>query len=153
VGRIAAALLLAGDHDSSNLIEEATLLRIKHALEEEISSKGFLQAARDSVSAFRRSGVRGATPIRPGSAISSVDTPVPPALLRRPAIVPTLSLEPEGPTRWRLLLHSPDCLLLREHLPGVRQWLETCRCKIAGTKDGYQARGFLTKPRSMLLTR
>lgn len=145
VGQIAAALLLAGEEDTSGLLSKETLHRIKTDLEREISSRNWMKAARASVSQLRRFGLQAPTT---GSRSLSQAAQSGGALSRRrPVLAPQLVLEPRGPHSWAMLLETPDLTALFEENPSYRDRLLAVRCRIAGAKDGFFSRGYLCAPR------
>lgn len=149
VGQIAAALLLAGEEDTSGLLSKDTLHRIKSDLEREISSRNWMKAARASVSQLRRFGLQAPNAGgRSPSGSAQADGTLPG---RRTPVVPQLLLEPRGAHSWALCLETPDLTALFDENPSYRDRLSAVRCKVVGAKDGYFPRGYLCAPRRIQL--
>lgn len=148
VGQIAAALL-AGEEDASSLLSKDTLHRLRTDLEKEISSRNWMNAARESVNQFRRFGLKAPSAGSPSFCPQAQSAGM--ELRHRAKLEPKLVLEPRGAHTWAVLLETPDLTGLFEENPTYRDRLSSVRCKITGAKDGFFALGFLCVSRRVPL--
>jgi hypothetical protein len=125
-GAIALALLAEHD-DSEGPIFAPTLQRLIADLEKEHRAKTWLGDARATVSGRMRLPRSRGSPRSPTDPASQDEIP--------PRVRPRLTLQPEAPDAWKLLVEIPCLAGLMALSPAARDLIVQSRCQVAGAGD------------------
>jgi hypothetical protein len=143
VGRIVLALIKEQAEEGIAQIQEDTLARIVGDLEKKQSSREWL---RDAQRVFAATQIKGTSSNRLGqfqSVATSTTQEVGKPNLSDACIKPELTLQRTTAEAWTVILDIPSFVGIANLSPQLKEFLQSVRCRVAGSGATWLARGWL----------